>query len=150
MEGKCFWCNQYKKMTIHHIKNRLGDKEEMYVCGRTVQLVIRVCRKCHNEIERDYELTGRVIPLEVYKKESTLKGIENNLYVRMSLLHDLGRDNRRLTKIWIEKKIDRVYNKSYYTTNKQQYSNLIMKLAIALNDIHTLYPKYKPLYYTNT
>lgn len=147
--GTCTWCNEFKKLTTHHIKNRLGDKEEIYDSRMRLKFITMwVCRKCHDEIESDYILTGRVIPSEVYMKETTLYGIENNLYVKMSLLNDFGGDSRRLTKEWIEKKIDRVYNKSYYAHNKQKHINLIMKLAIALNDIHVLYPKYKPLYVT--
>jgi len=142
----CEWCHETKHMTTHHIKNRLGDKEEIVRYGRFIPVTIEVCRKCHNEIERDYILLGKVIETKEYVRENTLHGIEHNLPIRMEHMRR-GNIGRRMTKHWLELKMSKVYrrylhdkscHKGLYNTqylNKKRYRVTIMKLAIALNDI---------------
>ncbi len=145
MYKRCEWCNKIRHITIHHVKDRLGDKEIFFIHGKQIFRTIGVCRPCHDEIERDYELIGKVILQEFFKRESNLDGIRHNLYVRMTDIYT--KSSQRETRLWLIKKINRIYNKMlqdkkcriglYYEQeqNKQKYRELIMILAIALHDI---------------
>lgn len=136
----CEWCHKIRDLTTHHIKDRLGNKEEILMSGYYIIQTMEVCRPCHDEIERDYELTGKVIPSMLFVRENTLYGIEHNLYPRMANLDQRKKHDIKHTTLWLEKKINFVHKKSRrsQSENKDKFSNLIMKLAIALNDIHTM------------
>lgn len=151
--GVCQWCNKIERLTTHHVKNRLGDKEEFYGRNNNIRnIMMWVCRSCHNEIEMDYELVGKVYRKNEYEKETTLGGIEHNIPVRMKYMKK-GKMGRNMTKRWLEKKIFKVYRKSrhdrschiglYYTqyNNTKKYRITIMKLAIALNETRLIYSK---------
>jgi len=151
--GKCQWCNEIKRLTTHHVKNRLGDREEFYGRNNNIRnMVMWVCRSCHDEIERDYELVGKVILIHDCERENTLSGIEHNIPVRLHYLKN-GNMTYNITKSWLEKKIINVYRRSthdkschmgLYNTqynNTKKYRMTIMKLAIALNDTRLLYSR---------
>ena len=54
MHGVCQWCNKIERLKTHHVKNRLGDKEEFYGRNNNIRnIMMWVCRSCHNEIEMD-------------------------------------------------------------------------------------------------
>jgi len=58
--GVCPHCNKIKRLTTHHVKNRLGEKEKYYGKNNNIRNVhLWVCRECHDKIEEDYILTGR-------------------------------------------------------------------------------------------
>jgi len=146
----CEWCHKRRDLTTHHIKDRLGNKEEIIMNGYYIMLTMEICRPCHDEIERDYELTGKVTLEKSFMRENTLEGIEHNIYPRMSFLDQRKEHDIKYTTTWLEKKIGDVYrmgrrdrscNVGLYNTkikNQEKYSKLIMKLAIALNDMHTM------------
>lgn len=148
MERKCEWCNKVKKNTVHHVKDRLGVKEEIYVNGHLVFTTMNVCRQCHDEIERDYELIGKVVTQQLFRREGTLGGIEHNIPIRMS--YNRNKRERRNTRKWLQKKIQKVHGRLghdkscrsglYYTQqmNIKPYRECIMKLAIALNDMRVI------------
>lgn len=56
---KCEWCGKRKKLTKHHVKNRIGDK--IFTINKNKNLrpyVIPLCRECHDYIENDYIFLG--------------------------------------------------------------------------------------------
>jgi len=151
MEQKCEWCNKVKKITVHHVKDRLGAKEKIYINDHLVFITMNVCRPCHDEIEADYELTCKVVLLKKYVRENILGGIEHNIPVRMSYIRN--KTECIYTRKWLEKKIRNVHGRLkcdkscriglYYTRqmNTKPYRECIMKLAIALNDIRVIQRK---------
>ena len=83
--GRCEWCNKTNlHLTTHHIKDRLGEKESVWKGDELVEHTMRICRPCHDEIERLYEAETRVVLSHAFKRENTLSGIRNNLYLKMA------------------------------------------------------------------
>ncbi len=149
---RCEWCNEFKRLTTHHIKNRLGERESVYVNGELKEVTARICRECHDEIERMYEFETRVVIDHGCKRENTLDGIRNNIYFRMGNIET--RAKREETEYWLQKKMHKVHWKmkldrschiGLYNTierNRLPYRKLIMTLGIALNDIKVIKNRY--------
>ena len=139
---KCNWCNRDRKLTIHHIKNRLGEKEQIYKWnGKLIDVTTRICRPCHDEVELDYQLTGRVVLKTSFMRENTMKGIENNLYERMKFLDQKHEHELKFINKWIDKKMSKVIGRARYDhgyplkIGLDKYCDLMTKLALAKNDI---------------
>ena len=49
---ECIVCGSKRRITRHHVKNRLGEE--------TGKIEI-LCRQCHDIVERQYENEGRII-----------------------------------------------------------------------------------------
>lgn len=145
---KCEWCNTVRHLTTHHIKNRIGEKESVYIKGKLIEHTMRVCRPCHDEIERMYEFETRVVLHDPFKRENTLSGIRNNLYLRMADLDEQHKIDK--AEYWLKKKMYVLHGRMhhdkscrlglYYTKerSKRPYRMLIMTIGIALNDIKVI------------
>lgn len=64
---QCYICKQYNYCETHHIFNGSNRKK-----SEEYGSLIRVCRKCHTEIHRNYELRSEL------KKQAQEKIMEEN------------------------------------------------------------------------
>lgn len=67
----CPKCGQIRYMTRHHIKDNFGKK--------TGEIQI-MCRDCHDEIEEEYKLLGKVITAKKKTKNKFKKFLNLNHY----------------------------------------------------------------------
>jgi len=127
--GICEWCNKYKRLTRHHTKYRTGEK----VCHIDTIQKIRIytiqylCRSCHDVMEQDYILLGRVVdePSVKYIPESPELVPKPSLYFALKFIKNPPRKKRNSRG---RKIIKNLYNIALKNDTHEEEVNLIMQI----------------------
>lgn len=69
--GICEKCHLYKHLTTHHVKDLEGN-----ITGETE----RVCRPCHDIIEKEYREEGRIRPFKGRNNNKRLTKLPSDFY----------------------------------------------------------------------
>ena len=116
--GICEYCGEYTKLTKHHTKYRDGTKVCYMYEGDKIYTIQKLCRPCHDIIEKDYMLKGMVPSLDTLLYENAERYLASK-----------KKGNRKSTMNFI----NGLYRKALSKEDHSQEVSLIVQLMHKLN-----------------
>jgi len=122
--GICEYCGKHTKLTSHHTKYRDGTKVYYMYEGNRIYIIQKLCRPCHDIVEKDYilkwitpsidsllyENAERYIASKTKGRYKSIMNLINGLYKRALTKEDHSREVLLIVELSHKLKYSRAKN----------------------------------------